>query len=99
MFTRSLISPTQADLYGRVQSERTDTFSTMVITNIIFFLKTTIFNFQGDDSQWVVYSEVSNDLAYIKSKNRWLIFLPELGWQYFNSDYDHSNFTDCKTVR
>ena len=32
VFTRSLISPTQADLYGRVQSERTDTCSTMVIT-------------------------------------------------------------------
>ena len=66
---------------------------------MIFFLITTIFNFQGDDSQWVVYSEVSNDLAYIKSKKKGLIFLPELGWQYFDSEYDHANLTDCKTVR
>ena len=71
----------------------------MVTTNMIFFLILTIFNFQGDDSHWVVYSEVSNDLPYIKSKKKGLIFLPELGWQYFDSDYDHSNFTDCKTVR
>ena len=70
----------------------------MVTANFIIFQVPTII-FQGDDSHWVVYSEVSNDLAYIKARKKGLIFLPELGWQYFDSDYDHSNFTDCKTVR
>ena len=70
----------------------------MVITKIDFSYFFHLI-FQGDDSHWVVYSEVSNDLAYIKSKKKDLIFLPELGWQYFDSDYDHSNFTDCTTVR
>ena len=38
--------------------------------------------YQGDWSRWVVYSEVSNDLAYIQSKKQGLVYLPVRGWQY-----------------
>ena len=38
--------------------------------------------FQGDRSRWALFSKVSNRTAFIKSKKKGLVYLPEKGWQF-----------------
>ena len=80
MFTRSLISPSQTDLYGRVQSETTDICYIMVTTYI--FLKAQFPIFPGDWSRWVIRQEVNNGSIFIASRKKGLIYLPVRGWLY-----------------
>ena len=52
--------------------------------------------YQGDWSEWVVYSEVTKQLAYIKSKKKGLVYIPVRGWQY--SDFGPWEDDDTLTV-
>ena len=47
--------------------------------------------FQDDWSRWVVWKEVSNTGAYIMSKKKDLVFLPERGWQYAGDAWEDDN--------
>ena len=49
---------------------------------------------------WYITQDINNNAKKeMRSAKKGQVVVPELGWQYFNSDYDHSSFTNCKTVR
>ena len=52
--------------------------------------------FLGGWSSWVIDDDVSNGPAYIESKNKGLINIPENGWKYINAN---GTFQEDNTMR
>ena len=84
-------------LYTGAWLERTDISSISVTTFIII---TPLSKYFPPEYQWYVTHNISDTaVRELRSVKRGQVLVPELGWQYFDSDYDQSSFTDCKTVR
>ena len=67
----------------------------------VVIIITSLFNkYFPPGDHWYIAQDISNTaVREMRSAMMGQVVVPELGWQYFDSDYDHSNFTDCKTVR
>ena len=63
----------------------------MVKQNNYIQLITTISIFPGDQRQWVIYSEVSNSRANIRSPKKNTFYLPVRGWQYWDGHIWNGN--------
>ena len=71
------------------------------IGNNINIIITTLYNkYFPPGDHWYITQDISNTaVREMRSVRKGQLVVPELGWQYFDSDYEHSNFTDCNTVR
>ena len=61
--------------------------SIMFLNNLL----NVIWTFIGGWLRWVIDDDISNDGAYIQSKNTGLINIPESGWEFNNGTFQEDN--------
>ena len=92
VFTGKHLRPGQVDLCGKAQSEMIDSCFTTV-GDYSNYISESIWTFPGVWSSWVIDDDVSNGGAYIESKSKGLINIPETGWKYINGGTFHDDDT------
>ena len=85
-------------LYFKTRLKIRDT-SYIVVTKVLILNKT-LYSFFPPGDYWYITQDINNNpKKELRSAKKGQVVVPELDWQYFDSDYDHSSFTNCKTVR
>ena len=52
------------------------------------------------DGYWIFTNKKDDDEGDIKSLKKDQLFLPEVGWAYYDHGYfNRTNFDNCKTIR
>ena len=63
------------------------------------FLNINIKQLSVIDSFWYFTNSKDDDEGDIKSLNEEQVFLPEVGWSYYDHGYfNRTNFDNCKTI-